>query len=81
MELEWPTNEDGFYAMKELAMYYMSSAQLDNWLGIIEDGLATGRFPPGKGFLHEIDQAIRTSSKPSMPNRAEKYQLICTVCI
>lgn len=81
MTLEWPTNEDCYYAMKEFALYYMSGEQLDTWLGIIEDGLATGRFPPGKGFLHDIDQIIRLSSKPSMQNHAEKYELICTVCI
>lgn len=81
MNLEWPTNEDCYCAMKEFAKYYMDGEQLDNWLGIIEDGLKTGRFPPGKGFLHEIDQVIRTSSKASMPNKDEKYQLICTVCI
>lgn len=81
VNLDWPTNEDCYQAMKAFAMYYMEGEQLDNWLSVIEDGLNTGRFPPGKGFLHEIDQVIKSSSKPSMSNREDLYQLICTVCI
>ena len=81
MNLDWPTNEDCYQAIKEFAMYYMEGEHLDNWLSVIEDGLNTGRFPPGKGFLYEIDQVIKSSSKPSMSNGEDLYQLICTVCI
>jgi hypothetical protein len=81
MNLDWPTNEACYHAMKAFATHYMEGEQLDSWLSLIEEGLKTGRFPPGKGFLHEIDQVIKSSSKPSMPNKKELYQLICTVCI
>lgn len=79
--MDWPSNEDCYRAMKEFATYYMEGEQLTKWLSIIEDGLKTGRFPSGKGFLHEIDKVIKASPKPSMAKRAELYQLICTVCI
>ena len=81
MNFDWPTNEDCYHAMKAFATYYMEGEQLDTWLRLIEEGLEIGRFPPGKGFLYEIDQVIKSSSKPSMTNRKELYQLICTVCI
>ncbi|WP_076413918.1 hypothetical protein [Shewanella sp. UCD-KL12] len=79
--MDWPSNEDCYPAMKDFAIYYMEGEQQTKWLSIIEDGLNIGKFSSGKGFLHEIDRVIKASSKPSMPNRAELYQLICTVCI
>ncbi len=81
MNFDWPTYEDCYHAMKAFVVHYVEGEQLNSWLSAIEEGLKTGRFPPGKGFLHEIDQVIKLSSKPSIPNRKELYQLICTVCI
>ena len=79
--MEWPSNEQCYAAMKELAEYYMEGEQLAYWKALIGNGEKEGKFPPGKGFLHDIDQVIRVSPKPSMPGRSELYQLICTVCI
>lgn len=79
--MNWPSDKDCYHAMEKFAIYYMEGEQQENWLRIIADGLKTGRFPPGKGFLHEIDKVIKSSQKSSMPERSELYQLICTVCI
>ncbi|WP_444944820.1 hypothetical protein ACJJIK_09110 [Microbulbifer sp. ZKSA006] len=79
--MEWPTNEQCYAAMKELAEYYMEGGQLEYWEMSIKQGELEGHFPPGKGFLHDLDQAIRVSSKPAMKDKSELYQLICTVCI
>lgn len=81
MVMYFPSNEDCYHAMKKLTTYCMEGEQQEKWLRIISDGLKTGEFPPGKGFLHEIDKVIKSSQKLSMPERAELYQLICTVCI
>ena len=79
--MDWPSNEDCYHAMKAFVTYYMEGEQHNKWLSVIEDGLKTGRFPPGKGFLHEIDKVMKDSAKPAMPRKAELYRLICTVCI
>ncbi|WP_299585793.1 hypothetical protein [uncultured Microbulbifer sp.] len=79
--MDWPSDVDCYQAMAKFASYYMQAEQQEKWLSIIADGLETGAFPPGKGFLYEIDKAIKSSPKSSMPNREDLYQLICTVCI
>lgn len=53
----------------------------EKWNGIIADGLKTGRSAPGKGFLYDLDKAIKVSGKPNMTKHKELYQLICEVSI
>jgi hypothetical protein len=79
--MDWPTNEDCYHAMEQLASYYMNDEQKIKWLSIIDDGLKTGIFPPGKGFLYELDQVIKSCDKPRILQHSDLYQLICTVCI
>lgn len=79
--MEWPTTQECYDAMAKFSEYYMEGEQKLYWMNLIEEGTATDLFPPGKGFLHELDEVVKTSSKPSMPNRAELYELICCVCI
>jgi len=80
-DMEWPTSEDCYTAMSALVEYYMEGEQQGYWRSLISNGIESGRFPPGKGFLFDLDQVIGASGKPPMPNQAELYQLICTVCI
>ena len=77
----FPSNKDCYEAMEKLSEYYMEGEQRRKWRSIIESGLNNQRTPPGKGFLQEIDCAIRNSSKTSMDERKELYDLICNVCI
>lgn len=79
--MDWPTGEDCHEAMTKLAEYYFQGEQLDFWRNKINEDRIEGRFPSGKGFLYDIDQAIRVSYKPPMPERSDLYQLICAVCI
>lgn len=79
--MEWPTTEQCYSAMRELAEYYMEGEQLEYWRALIRDREAEGLFPPGKGFLVDLDYAIDASMKPPMEGIADLYQLICTVCI
>lgn len=61
--------------------YYMEGIQKDKWHSLIREYISTNQFPPGKGFLYEIDQVIKTSTKASMENRVELYQRITDFCI
>ena len=77
----FPSNKDCYAAMAKLSEYYMEGEQRRKWRSIIENGLNSQRTPPGKGFLQEIDYAMRNSTKTSMGERKELYDLICNVCI
>lgn len=80
-KIVWPSTEDCYAAMSTFVEYYMEGEQKSHWQKIIQEGLEKGVFPPGKGFLHEIDQVMKNSNKSTMPERKELYQLICEVCI
>ena len=75
------TKQDCYDAMILFVDYYMVGDEKDRWNALIREFIAENRFPPGKGFLNEIDQAIKISTKPSMKNRAELYEKICGFCI
>lgn len=79
--MQWPNSQDCYTAMSRFVEYYMAGEQLTYWRNIIAEGLESDRFPPGKGFLFELDQVIKASAKPAMPEQTQLYQLICTVCI
>ena len=79
--MDWPTNQECYEAMSKFVEYYMVDKQKIYWQKLIDAGLKSGDVPPGKGFLHEIDLVIKSSSKPSMPQRDQLCRLICTVCI
>ncbi len=80
-KMDFPTNEQCYDAMYQFASYYMEGDVKEKWLDIIADGLKTGRSAPGKGFLYDLDKAIKVSGKPNMPKRKELYQLICEASI
>ncbi|MCK7597704.1 hypothetical protein M0G74_10530 [Microbulbifer sp. CAU 1566] len=79
--MEWPSNEECLEAMTKITEYYMTGEQKVFWQELIKECEDTGRFPPGKGFLHDINKVTKASDKPDMPDFSELYQLICTVCI
>ena len=79
--MEYPSNKDCYAAMSAFSEYYMEGEQLEEWRTIIEEGLNTDHFPPGKGFLHEIGEVIKHSSKPEIEDRQKLHKIICIVCI
>ncbi len=79
--MPWPSTEDCYKAMSRFVEHYMEGEQQLYWRCLIADGLHSDRFPPGKGFLFDLDQVIAVSEKPPLPDQAALYQLICTVCI
>ncbi len=81
LDLDNWTKQDCYDAMTLFINYYMVGDEKDRWNALIKECISENQFPPGKGFLHAIDKAIKTSSKPSMKNRVELYQNICGFCI
>lgn len=79
--MEWPSIKDCYAAMSAFSEYYMEGEQLEEWRSIIETGLNEERFPPGKGFLFEIEKVMKTSSKPEIQDRKNLHEIICMVCI
>ncbi|WP_417761557.1 hypothetical protein [Shewanella sp.] len=80
MNREWPTNEECYAAMAALAQDYFTGAQLAKWQQHIDDGLVRGQMPAGKGFLHELDGAVKVGS-PMTPQQKQWFDTICAVCI
>ena len=80
-ELEYWTKRDCLDAMQLFVDYYMKGDDKERWTVLIEKCVAEDRFPPGKGFLYDIDKAIKTSWKPNMKNRSQLYMKICEFCI
>jgi len=79
--MEFPSQQDCYAAISTLSEYYMEGEQLEKWRLIIETGLNEERFPPGKGFLYEIEKVMKASSKPEIQDKQKLHEVICMVCI
>ena len=78
---DYPTLAECLQAMRLFTNYYLQGLSHRYWLTIIRECEYNGRFPPGKGFLHELDRAIARSDRPAMPDQTRLYRLICGFCI
>ncbi|GAB6263073.1 hypothetical protein [Photobacterium sp. R1] len=77
---EW-TNQDCYNAMQDFVNFYMNGDKKEFWNNLLLDYKLQGKFPPGKGFLRDLDEAIQESRSPEMPKRLQLYERICAYCI